>query len=311
MQMKSSNNILLVYSEQSPSAVFLMNGEDDSVATAIMLSIKKDFFSKFFFKLFLFFHLYKIAVFFRAKKNVRDALKSGAFQRVVFFDCSPLREYAVFGGLIKEEQKKFIYFWNPIKYRCANEKKALMLLNRLKKQDFILKTFEKNDSKNYGLSFLKSPNRKVRFNRSKEVFDFYFAGLPKGRELLLESLKNSLLKKGFSVKFIIVRSKDDCVSQEENRANSENCKCIVDWVSEDYGQNNLSLRSTDALLLEKKIITNCKAILDADFYNPSNVFLVKDLNLEGIESFMRKPYERVSKDIVDSYEINNWLKMNF
>lgn len=303
--------MLVVYSNRSSAASFVMKGVEDSSIDAKCLCVKKNYISKVFFKFFFWLRLYRIAGCFRMEKRFRQCLKSDVFHEVIFFDCAPLKEYFVLNSYLKKNKKKFIYFWNPIKYRESDERRSLGIIEKIKKDGFLLKTFEKGDSERFQMVYLKSPNRKACFEQYKEKVDFYFAGLPKGRQSDLEMLRSNLLKKGFSAKFIFVHKESDYISQEENRVNSENCKCIVDWVSEDYGQRNLSLRSTDALLLGKKIITNCKAILDADFYNPSNVFLVKDLNLEGIESFMEKPYERISKDIVDSYEINNWLKMNF
>ncbi len=302
---------IVVYSEKSPSASFVMKGVNHDVAETVCLAMKKDFFSKLFFKIFFYLHLYKIAVLFRFEKNIRMKIKSGKIQKVIFFDCVLLKEYFVLDTLMKKKQGKYIYFWNPIKYRQSNENKAKFLLKKLEKMGFVLKTFDLEDSKRYQIAFLKSPNRRISFNQKRKIVDFYFAGLPKGRECFLETMKEELLKKNFSSKFILVRGKKDYISQEENRINSENCRCIVDLVSDAYGQANLSLRSTDALFLEKKVITNCEAVVDADFYNPANIFLIRNMSLDGIENFMNRPYEKISENIVNSYEINNWLKNNF
>ena len=69
--------------------------------------------------------------------------------------------------------------------------------------------------------------------------------------------------------------------------------CILDYNQE--GQVGLTLRPMEALFLEKKLITNNKDIKNYDFYNPSNIFILGENNIEDIKEFINKPYEKVEQ----------------
>jgi hypothetical protein len=305
------SDFLIIYSSYSSAAKFILQGVGESVASVKELSFKKDILSKILFKIFVKIHFFRMAAFFRISQELRRSLKEKKWRKILFFDCSSLDEYFVFNKLIKKNVQKYIYYWNPIQYWENDKKKSFKVIEKLKRKDFCLKTFDIIDAETYSIQFLKSPNRNITNLKKTIQYDFYFLGLPKGREKTLLTLKKALNKKGFTTNFLIISNKEQFISQEENRQNEANSMCIVDIISTDYAQNGLTLRPTAALFLKKKIITNCKFVLKADFYNSANIFFTEDLSLEGIEEFMNMPYEDISDEIVDSYEINNWIKNNF
>ena len=63
----------------------------------------------------------------------------------------------------------------------------------------------------------------------------------------------------------------------------------------------------EALFFEKKLITNNKDIKNYDFYNPSNIFILGENNIEDIKEFINKPYEKVEQKIIDYYDFEQWL----
>ena len=81
--------------------------------------------------------------------------------------------------------------------------------------------------------------------------------------------------------------------------------CILDY--NEKGQSGLTLRPMEALFLEKKLITNNKDIKNYDFYNPSNIFILGENNIEDIKEFINKPYEKVEQKIIDYYDFEQWL----
>lgn len=305
------SRFLIVYSGYSSAAKFVLQGVDASVASVRELILKKDILSKILFKISIKMRFFKIAAFFRLPKELRQTLKAKKWQKILFFDCSSLNEYFILDTLINTKAKKYIYYWNPIQYREKNIKKSYKFIDNLKKHDFCLTTFDIIDAEKYSIQFLKSPNRNITTLKNTIQYDFYFLGLPKGREKTLLALKKALNEKGFTTNFLIISNKEQFISQEENRQNEANCRCVVDVVSPDYAQYGLTLRPTAALFLKKKIITNSKFVLKADFYNSANIFFTENFSLKGIEEFMNTPYEDISDEIVDSYEINNWIKNNF
>ena len=65
------------------------------------------------------------------------------------------------------------------------------------------------------------------------------------------------------------------------------------------------------LFLKKKLITNNASIKEKDFYDSSNIYIIQDMELKGIEEFMKIPYKEVDPKIVSQYEINQWIQNYF
>jgi len=139
--------------------------------------------------------------------------------------------------------------------------------------------------------------------------DFYFVGLPKGRDVLLHKIEKTLTSKGYSTKFLLIKSHKDYISQYDNIVNTYESKCIVEICEE--GQIGLTLRPFDALFTRRKLITTNRQIKFMDFYHPNNIYVIEDEKLSGIEDFMVKSYKAISDDIINKYEINNWIMKNF
>lgn len=80
-----------------------------------------------------------------------------------------------------------------------------------------------------------------------------------------------------------------------------NCKAILD-VNPPY-QISLSTRAFESLAARRKYITTNKHILDYEFYNPNNIFLVDIDNPIIPKSFLDTPYQAVSKDVLYKYSV--------
>lgn len=80
---------------------------------------------------------------------------------------------------------------------------------------------------------------------------------------------------------------------------------IVDYTHP--GQNGFTMRTIEALGCGKKFVTNNKQILDADFYNPNNMFIYDGEDIEIPNDFIRKPYQEPEKALYKKYSIDSWL----
>lgn len=76
-------------------------------------------------------------------------------------------------------------------------------------------------------------------------------------------------------------------------------------------QNNITTRAIEVLGTDTKLITTSKAIKQLDFYRPNNIFIIDDINninFKLLEYWMKIPYEKIDKNLLDSYSIDNWIK---
>ena len=72
-------------------------------------------------------------------------------------------------------------------------------------------------------------------------------------------------------------------------------------------KKGLSLRFFESLKYEKKLITNNTSVVDYDFYNPNNIFILHKDSLEDLEKFIHSDYEKLPTEIVESYSFKAWL----
>lgn len=83
-------------------------------------------------------------------------------------------------------------------------------------------------------------------------------------------------------------------------------KAILDIVTDVDG--GISLRILDGLYYKKKIITNCIAVKQYDFYHPDNIFVLGDRKKEEIPSFLTSSYHQIEDGLISNYNFNEWLK---
>ncbi len=74
-----------------------------------------------------------------------------------------------------------------------------------------------------------------------------------------------------------------------------------------YPAAGLSLRAMEALFFGKKLISNNLEILESDFYNPANIYVL-DHDARSLREFVDCPLEPVDPAIRDRYLLSNWLK---
>ena len=183
-------------------------------------------------------------------------------------------------------------------------------------------SFDKNDCRVYNLKY----NHYFYEEYSEKIidlplkYDVFFVGVDKGRLNDLVRLKNFLQEKCFSCKFIILKDKRKkySINDEKHLQNSyikynevleyiAQSRVILDFVRE--GQNGITLRPMESIFHSKKLITNNKDILNYDFYDSSNIFILGYDQLDKIESFIiENEFKDISQEVLDEYLFEAWLE---
>ncbi|MBZ2191378.1 hypothetical protein JFJ09_04010 [Pseudoalteromonas arctica] len=79
----------------------------------------------------------------------------------------------------------------------------------------------------------------------------------------------------------------------------------------DYGhpdQTGLTMRTIETLGINKKLITNNRLIMEEPFYKTENIFVIGEQNEQELAQFLTSPYVPVSKEVHESYAIENWVE---
>ena len=170
--------------------------------------------------------------------------------------------------------------------------------------------------KKYNLYYNNQVAYKIDRIQQDIKYDFFFSGKDKERLKIIEELKGKL--KNYKWKILILPDKGKKYNEEEKTYILSNIlpyskiinyvnksKCIVDIVQKEQG--GLTWRPLEAMFYKKKLITNFEKIVEYDFYNPKNIFILGKDNIDNIKEFINSKYEDVPEKIINKYTINGWL----
>ena len=73
-------------------------------------------------------------------------------------------------------------------------------------------------------------------------------------------------------------------------------------------QAGLSFRIFESLGMNKKIITNNRAVMEYDFYTPNNILVIDFDNLEIPKSFFETPFQPIDEAIKQKYHLRSFVR---
>lgn len=224
-------------------------------------------------------------------------------------------------NLHQNKGEKIFWLWNKVEGN-----KILYLKKNFKN----IWTFDEGDARKYDLKLTNQFYWHIDNKKYNKKYDFYFIGQNKGRIKKLIQLKNKMKNYEFKIEIILYslrdkikhifnykKSKVDYYFKLKNYnqivKNIKQTKCIVELTKE--SQMGLTLRSLEALFLEKKLITDNINIKKYDFYNENNIYILNRKNdeitedeRENIEKFLKKEYIKISHEIKKEYTLQAWLE---
>lgn len=241
----------------------------------------------------------------------RPVFKEGDDKIIVFDTYSSPHLFDWLSETYKDK-RIILWYWNTVE------------TNGLKKQlpaRVETWSFSKADCAEYGMRYNTqfyfdclardaAESRKQGLSQHPRAF---FFGRDKGRSEILEDLKRRLEKEGIEVDLEIAAP--FLGRMHFYREPLLPYRKVVDLVKKsdillDYSNdpdNGLTLRAMEALFFGKKLITNNLEILDADFYDPANIYVL-GRDKRSFREFVNCPPEPVDPEIRDNYLLSNWLK---
>lgn len=187
-------------------------------------------------------------------------------------------------------------------------------------------TFEKEDADKYSLKFrplfFNHYYREISHNTIKfdiaSISSFYFNRYIFFNKILKENNKLRVyfklymsIKKLILLKFKYFRIQPSLFFFKPIKQNKvvkilSSAKSILDI--KHPNQNGLTIRTIETLALRKKLITNNETIKEYDFYNPNNIFILNENNLNTISDFLELPYIDIKDEIVNKYSLDSFIK---
>jgi 1,5-rhamnosyltransferase len=203
--------------------------------------------------------------------------------------------------------KLIFIFSNPINLNKAVRDEQLLELKNM--FDLII-TSNKYDVDKYNLTYFPAYYSKVDnlvLNSEKNIFDIFFVGVNKSRINKINEIYNHLTENDVKCDFYVteVEEKDQLfkdgikynqkLNYEEVLIKLNQSKCILEVLQ--YGQKCSSLRTLEALVYNKKLLTNNKLIENEEYYNKEQIQIIDNCQNIDIE-FIKND----RSDLSSSYE---------
>lgn len=238
---------------------------------------------------------------------------------VLFFAMENLNNIASVAKYIRA-QTRHVFLWNPVAKIKRDLDHGRRQVNKLKQIVDTIHTFDQEDAATYGLQFTPQPYRQVETPADADTRQvFYFSGVDKGRLGLLLELKVAIAQLGMAAHFHVVPDKgrdyapqmrahlqERWIPYARNLQESQHADCLVEIVQEH--QSGATLRSMEALFLQKKIITNRASAREDAFFDPDRVLVIERVDGAEISAFMRRPFRPVDPALLAPHEIHAWVR---
>lgn len=254
----------------------------------------------------------------------------GPGDSVLIFALGNTKDMALLGKYLRGKQVH-AFLWNPVLEHNTPQgmAKALERLSAIQSLTPSIYSFDRADVAQYGLRYAPQPFRYVEPAAAPTAgeppqTDFFFLGYDKGRLPLLMQLKQAADALGKTCHFHILPDAGKTYSAAEqamlstgylsyadNIALSQRARCLIDIVQ--ATQSGATMRSVEALFLNKKLLTTRQLAVQEPDYDPSRTLV---LDSEGIDSqallrFMQSRLVPASEAIRAEHEINSWLNRFF
>ena len=249
---------------------------------------------------------YKVPIAFLIGRRLRKRLSLLQDDDTVIL-CDYFRNIGLMAAMVRCVQAKtklHLWLWNPvIRYGFYFSR----LKESIEELGFTIHTFDKKDAEVFKLHYHKQffPIRVYQDIPKNNNYwsDFYFLGAEKGRADILHEISKIL--SGYNLDFKIAKNLSEYITYDENINNVMHTRCIVDIVQANQG--DLTLRPLEAMAFRKKLLTNNQNILNADFYDRNNIFVIGHDDWADIGDFLRRPYVEINDEILRSYDVLTWI----
>lgn len=161
-------------------------------------------------------------------------------------------------------------------------------IEEAKKFDLVI-TYDKGDAERYGYEFMPTFLSKIEIKENNVPnSNCSFVGLAKNRVELINTLYKKLIDAGLKCDFIVSGLKDKTkqidgikyikrdISYMEYLKHVDRTECIVELMQKEA--TGYTLRTWEALLYGKKLLTNNLSLKNASFYNPKQFIVFDDIN---------------------------------
>lgn len=179
--------------------------------------------------------------------------------------------------------------------------------NRLKRNWCSIWTTDLSDSEKYGLNFYGGLAyfSIYKVKKEKPKYDVFYVGKDKNRLEILLELEKSFTDLGLKTYFHITPARRWFVKSNEYYKPFIPYEKILKYLGQSKAilhlakgaQTGITMRVMESLVYKIKLITDCKELIDYDFYNPNNIFILGKDDINKLPEFLNMPYRDVKSKL--------------
>ncbi|EOS7882431.1 oligosaccharide biosynthesis protein Alg14, partial [Enterococcus hirae] len=204
--------------------------------------------------------------------------------------------------------KIVLYFWNHLK-----EEEHFRMLQQAQNESAVdeIYHFDRIEAQKLGLRHNSSfYSKKMKIPQVEVTSDLFFGATDNGRKELAESYRKEFEQRGLTTNYYILPSRGNeqanYLSYADYLALTAQSQGILELMR--AGQKGVTLRTFESSFFEKKLVTDNEAIKSYYFYNPQNIFLLQERNLDELPEFLHSPFQPVDPNILNFFDVNNWAQ---
>lgn len=245
----------------------------------------------------------------------------GPDDSVLFFAVENRKDLQIARKFIAA-RKQSVWLWNPICNYRRSAPSRLWYRHWLRRSGMQAYTFNPTDARDNGIQLAHQVYRQLATPGEAPAeprHDVYFLGIDKGRLPALQSLQAELEGAGLTTHFHVIADKRKHYRDEqrawlsprwlpyaENLRRVRESRALLELLQTD--QSGPTIRSMEAAFLNKKLITNNRALRDTALYHPSRIFILGQDDLSGLRHFVDSPLEPLAPAILAAHDIENWIR---
>lgn len=234
--------------------------------------------------------------------------------KVILFDYGYQKGMETYIKKVNPRCSVYFFCWNMIDrhhqgYRLFTDQNAIY-------------GTDKRDCEKYGFHYnhIFYPKEAFLPYETGKENRLFFMGYDKGRGEELLQLKHLLEKAGIlcDVRVVTARKDREALAEilcdqpldyQDYVAEVKKAGVLLDVCQ--AGQTALTMRVMEALFYSKKLITTNADMVNYDFYDPDNIFVisgaVEKVDGEALREFVHRPYREVPWEILEKYSFEHWL----
>ena len=208
--------------------------------------------------------------------------------------------------IIPEGVSRYVWLWN----HKGNKKNFVDNLQTIHKCQFQVATYDELDAEKFGFGWhtqffnVKPFQQIASLQNNSFLYDFFFVGYAKNRVEEIQKIHSML--SSYACLFVTIRTTSEYIPYTRYMEMAMQSRCIVEIVR--TGDPSCTLRPLEAMAICRKFLTNNPVVRNYTFYQPQNIFILGQDNLNNLSDFLHSPFEPLPSDIVESYDVNSWVE---